>query len=90
VRELDQRLGFGEPITQHLTDSRPGKNTQLSLADLFRQSVYSRIAGYEDVNDAERISQNPTFCLIGSEKTWDRGVALTSRLRAFETEMLAE
>jgi hypothetical protein len=52
VRELDERLGFGELITQHLSDSRRGKNTQLPLADLFRQSVYSRIAGYKDVNDA--------------------------------------
>ena len=55
-----------------------------------RQSVYSRTAGYEDVNDAERVSQDPTFRLIGSEKTWDRGAALTSRLQTFETEMLAE
>jgi hypothetical protein len=52
VRELDERLGFGDLIAQHLTDPRPGKNTQLLLADLLRQSVYSRIAGYEDVNDA--------------------------------------
>jgi hypothetical protein len=70
VRELDERLGFGELIAQHLSDSRRGKNTQLPLADLFRQSVYSRIAGYADVNDAERLSQDPTFRLIGSEKTW--------------------
>jgi Transposase DDE domain group 1 len=90
VRELDERLGFDELITQHLSDAQRGKNTQLPLADLFRQSVYSRIAGYEDVNDAERLAQDPTFRLIGSEKTWDRGAALTSRLQTFETEMLAE
>jgi len=90
VRELDERLGLGELIAEHLSDSRKGKNTQLPLADLFRQSVYSRIAGYEDVNDAERLAQDPTFRLIGSEKTWDRGAALTSRLQTFETEMLAE
>src|ERR1035437_4049316 len=90
VRELDERLGFGDLIAQHLTDSRRGKNTQLPLTGLLRQSVYSRIAGYEDVNDAERVSQDPTFRLIGSEKTWDRGAALTSRLQTFETEMLAD
>jgi len=89
VRELDERLGFSELIEQHLTDSR-GKNTQLPLADLLRQSVYSRLSGYEDVNDAERLSQDPTFRLIGSEKIWERGAALTSRLQSFETEMLAE
>jgi Transposase DDE domain group 1 len=90
VRELDERLGFGELIDQHLTDSRRGKNTQFPFADLLRQSVYSRLAGYEDLNDAQRLSQDPTFRLIGSEKVWDRGAALTSRLQTFETEMLAE
>ena len=89
VRELDERLGFGELIKQHLADPR-GKNTRLPLAGLLRQSVYSRLAGYEDVNDAEQLSQDPTFRLIGSEKNWDRGAALPSRLQTFETELLAE
>ena len=89
VRELDERLGFGELIEQYLMDSR-GKNAQFGFADLLRQSVYSRLAGYEDLNDAGRLSQDPTFRLIGSEKIWDRGAALTSRLQSFETEMLAE
>jgi hypothetical protein len=89
VRELDERLGFGELVEQHLTDSR-ANNARLSFADLLRQSVYSRLAGYEDVNDAERLSQDPALRLIGSEKIWDRGAALTSRLQTFETEMLAE
>jgi len=62
----------------------------LPFADLLRQSVYSRLAGYEDVNDAERLCHDPTFRLIGSERIWDRGAALTSRLQTFETDMLAE
>jgi hypothetical protein len=89
VRELDERLGFGELIDEHLTDSR-ANNARFSFADLLRQSVYSRLAGYEDVNDAERLCQDPTFRLIGSEKIWDRGAALTSRLHTFETDILAE
>jgi hypothetical protein len=48
------------------------------------------VAGYEDLNDAERLSQDPTFRLIGSEKIWDRGAALTSRLQSFETDLLAQ
>src|SRR6202140_4434402 len=88
VRELDERLGFGELIERHLVDAR-GKNPQLPLADLLRQSVYSRLAGYEDVNDAERLSQDPAFRLIGSRKIWERGGALTSRLHWFETEVLS-
>jgi len=89
VRELDERLGFGKLIDHHLTDAR-AKNARFSFADLLRQSVYSRLAGYEDVNDAERLSHDPTFRLIGSEKIWDRGATLPSRLQTFETEMLVE
>jgi hypothetical protein len=63
-----------------------------------RQSVYGRLAGYEDLRRAERLSQDPTFRLIGSEKIFrlrtrdrgERGAALTSRLQSFETEMLTE
>jgi hypothetical protein len=90
VRELDERLGFGELMDRHLGDSRRGKNIQLPLADLLRQSIYSRLAGYADVNDAARLAQDPTFRLIGSRKIWERGAALTSRLQSFETEVLTQ
>ncbi len=46
--------------------------------------------GTRYVNDAEQLSRDPTFGLIGSEKNWDRGAALPSRLQTFETELLAE
>jgi len=89
VRELDERLGFGDLIARHLTDSR-ANNARFPFADLLRQSLYSRLAGYEDVSDAERLSQDPALRLIGSEKIWDRGAALTSRLQTLETEILTE
>ena len=90
VRELDERLGLSALITDNIMEDRRGKNTQLPLPDLLRQSIYSRLAGYEDVNDAERLSQDPTFRLIGSERIWDRGAALPSRLHWFETEVLSQ
>jgi hypothetical protein len=90
VRELDERLGLSELVDRHLSDSRRGKNIQLPLADLLRQSIYSRLAGYADVNDAERLSQDPIFRLIGSRRIWERGAALTSRLQSFETEVLTQ
>ena len=88
VRELDERMGLSELIEEHLADSRTGRNSQFPLADLLRQSVYSRLAGYEDLNDADRLSADPTFRLIGSERVWERGVALTSTLHWFETDLL--
>ena len=39
MRELDERLGLGELIERHLTDSRRGKNTQLLLADQLAAAV---------------------------------------------------
>jgi hypothetical protein len=89
VGELDERLGFSDLIAQHIADPR-GKNTQFSLADLIRQSVYRRLAGYEDVNDAEHLCHDPTFRLISSEPIWERGTALTSRVHSFETEVLTQ
>jgi hypothetical protein len=44
VRELAERLGFGELIERHLADGR-GKNSQLPLSDWVRQSICSRLAG---------------------------------------------
>jgi hypothetical protein len=56
VRELDERLGFSALIAQHLTDPR-GTNTQLPLADLVRQSVYHRLAGYEEGKQAVKMTR---------------------------------
>ena len=88
VRELDERLGLEHLIEEHLRDSRQGLNKQFMLADLLRQSGYSRLAGYENLNDAERLAADPTFRLISSQRIWDRGAALTSTLHWFETELL--
>jgi hypothetical protein len=62
------------------------KNASLPWADLLRQSVYSCLAGYEDVNDAQRLCRDPTFRLIGSEKIWERGAALTSQQSKIQPE----
>jgi hypothetical protein len=73
VRELDERSGWSTLILENIMDGRRGRNMQLPLPDLLRESLYGRLAGYEDVNDAERLSQDPTFRLIGSEKIGERG-----------------
>ena len=89
-RELDEHLGLSALIERHLGDPRTGRNYQFPLPDLFRQSIYSRLAGYEDTNDAERLAEDPTFRMLASRERRETSIALTSTLHWFETEVLAE
>ncbi len=70
-----------------MSDSRQGLNKQFKLADLKRRSVKSRLAGYEDLNDDERLTADPTFRMISSRGIWVWGAALPSTLHWFETEL---
>ena len=89
-RALDEPLGLGALIERHLTDPRSGRNRQFPLVDLFRQSIYSRLAGYEDTNDAERLAEDPTFRMLASRDRREARIALISTLHWFETDVLTE
>ena len=60
-RELDETLDLTALGAESLQDSRLGRNKQHGLLALLRQSIYSRLAGYEDVNDAERLCVDPAM-----------------------------
>src|SRR5712692_3740784 len=89
-RELEERLGLSTLIERHLTGPHTGYNRQFPLPDLLRQSIYSRLAGYEDTNDAERLAEDPTFRMLASRERRETSVALTSTLHWFETDVLVE
>ena len=67
-RELDDALGLTETAEECLQESRGGRNVQHRLVGLLRQSVYSRLAGYEDTNDAERLAHDPTMRVVVGER----------------------
>ncbi len=88
-RELDHALGLTEAGGEVLSETRRGKNTRHLPVGLLRQSVFGGLAGYEDVNDAERLSRDPVMRAIVDRKGPDRMAASTSQMERFETEWLA-
>ena len=90
-RELDEAFALTEMVQDTFQDSRLGSNKQHQLVPLLRQSIYSRLAGYEDVNDAERLSVDPAMRHVvgGRAMRADKCAASTSEVGRFETENLS-
>jgi Transposase DDE domain group 1 len=89
-RELDAALGLTDLGENLLNDWRTGRNTQHSMAALMRQSIFSRLAGYEDTNDAERLSVDPTMRHVVGGRATEHTAASTSQMGRFETEVLTQ
>ena len=90
-RELDDALGLTQTAEECLQESRGGRNVQHRLVGLLRQSVYSRLAGYEDTNDAERLSDDPTMrVIVGRRGGPERPAASINTMSRFETEVLTQ
>ncbi len=87
-RELDDALGLTEMVGQVLAESRTGRNNRHTLTAQFRQSVFSRLAGYEDVNDADRLGHDPAMRWIVGGRAVAKEAASTSQMGRFETEVL--
>ncbi len=88
-RELDDALGLSELAGETLADARTGKNGQHALVGLLRQAVFGRLAGYEDVNDAERLRHDPAMRWIVGGKAAKGRAASPSQMGRFETKWLA-
>jgi DDE family transposase len=90
VRELDDALGLTDIASVLISDPRTGKNGRHRIAGFLRQSVFSRLAGYEDVNDADRLCRDPVMCQLVGGRAVKNGAASASALGRFETEMLTQ
>ena len=91
IRELDDALGL-TPIlpADYLQESRTGRNIRHHLVPLLRQSIYSRLAGCDDTNDGERLSQDPAMRVVVGWQGSDRNAARTNTMSRFETETLTQ
>jgi Transposase DDE domain group 1 len=88
-RELDDVLGLTVIAGDSLADARTGRNGRHALIGMLRQSVFGRLAGYEDVNDAERLRHDPAMRWIVGGKAALGCAASPSQMGRFETRWLA-
>ena len=88
-RELDDALGLSAMAGERVADARTGKNARHALVGMLRQSVFGRLAGYEDVNDAERLRHDPAMRWIVGGNATSGCAASASQMGRFETRWLA-
>src|SRR6202171_5657157 len=87
-RELDDTLGLTDTGADTLADARTGKNGRHALSGLLRQSVFGRLAGYEDVNDADRLCRDPAMRWAVGYRAITGCAASASQMGRFETKWL--
>ena len=80
-------LGLTAMAGETLADARTGRNGRHALVGLLRQSVFGRVAGYEDVNDAERLRHDPAMHWIVGGKAAQRSAASPSQMGALRDAM---
>src|SRR3981189_2607775 len=88
-RELDDAVGLTDTGADTLPEARTGKTGRHLLCGLLRQSVFGRLAGYEDVNDADRLCRDPAMRWVVGDRAVTGYAATASQMGRFETEWLA-
>ncbi|KKK79000.1 hypothetical protein LCGC14_2837910, partial [marine sediment metagenome] len=69
---------------------RTGRNILHAMPTLLRQSTYSRLAGYEDVNDAQLLTVDPVMRAITGKKDKDKHTSSIKTIGRFETDILTQ
>jgi len=87
-RDLDHAVQLIESAAAELLDLRTGRDVRHGMTALLRQSIYSRLAGYEDVNDADRLGIDPVMRQVVGGRAVTHDAASTSQVGRFETEVL--
>ena len=67
VREFDQQLGLSADVVGRVADARDARYVTHDVATLLRQRLYQIVAGYEDVNDADRLRHDPAFQVVAGD-----------------------
>src|ERR1700675_1704433 len=89
-RELDDVLALTTSGGERLAEARTGRNRRHLLVGLLRQSVFGRLAGYEDVNDADRLCRDPAMRSVVGDRAITGSAASASQMGRFETAWLSQ
>ena len=89
-RDLDESMGLTDSAGASLEDRRTGRNTRHTMTALLRQSIFSRLAGYEDLNDADRLAVDPVMRGVVGGRAAVKEAASTSQMARFETDVLTQ
>jgi hypothetical protein len=90
VRELDEMMALTEMAADLIVEGRTGKKIQHKIPGLLRQSVYARLAGYEDTNNHEGLSRDPAMRAVIGKRALDRTAASSGTVSRFETDILTQ
>ena len=88
LKACDERLGLTDALVGCLDDGRQQSKVEHSLHELVRQRVFGIACGYEDCNDAARLSQDPIHkLLVGRDPMEGAALASQSTLSRFENAL---
>lgn len=87
-RDLDDAVQLTESAAAELLDLRIGRNIRHGITALLRQSIYSPVAGYQDVNDSDRLGIDPVMRQVAGGRAVTHDAASTSQVGRFETKVL--
>src|SRR5919112_1485070 len=82
-REVDDALDLTELAGEVLAETRRGQNSRHTLIAQVRQSVFGRLAGYEDVNDADRLGRDPAMRWVVGGRAVTQNAASASQMGRF-------
>src|ERR1700732_4968229 len=88
-RELDDVLALTSAGGERLAEAGTGRDRRHLWVGLLRQSVFSRLAGYEDVNDADRLCRDPAMRWVVGDRAITGSAASASQMGRFETKWLS-
>jgi hypothetical protein len=87
LRKADQQLGLIEAMAGSVSDRRDPSRVKHEMAVLIAQRVYGLACGYEDANDAAKLSSDPLMKLVSGRDPEGCDLASQPSISRFENSL---